>query len=145
MNHLNNLLIEGTLVVDPEVVAVAKDSNNKLVRFSVASNRVYVDKANNKQKETLFLTVIAWGSLADMCLKHLKKGTRGRFVGRLKMSKWETNSGERRSTYELVAQHIEFMRQDLDKKQKMANSTIVIEEKEGESDELSESSVVYTI
>ena len=73
MNHLNNLLIEGVLVVEPEIVAVAKESNNKLVKFSIASDRVYVDKEGNKQKETLFLPVIVWGSLAEMCLKHLHK------------------------------------------------------------------------
>ena len=35
MNHLNNLLIEGVLVVEPEIVAVAKESNNKLVVYNI--------------------------------------------------------------------------------------------------------------
>ena len=145
MNHLNNLLIEGVLVVDPEIVAIAKESNNKLVKFSIASDRVYVDKEGNKQKETLFLPVIVWGSLAEMCLKHLHKGIAARLVGRLKMNKWETQTGEKKSYIELVAQHIEYKKTYADKKSQKKEETIIFEEKEGESDSLSESTVVYRL
>ena len=145
MNHLNNLLIEGVLVVEPEIVAVAKESNNKLVKFSIASDRVYVDKEGNKQKETLFLPVIVWGSLAEMCLKHLHKGITARLVGRLKMNRWETQAGEKRSYIELVAQHIEYKRANADKRSPKKEETVIFEEKEGESDSLSESTVVYRL
>lgn len=141
MNHLNNLLIEGVLVIDPETVAIAKETKNKLVKFSIASDRIYVDREGIKQKETLFLPVLVWGSLAEMCLTHLHKGITTRLVGRLKMNKWETAAGEKRTTIELVAQHVEYKKYTNKRKEE----TIVMDEKEGESDALSESVVLYRI
>ena len=141
MNHLNNLLIEGVLVMDPETIALAKESKSKLVKFSIASDRIYIDKEGIKQKDTLFLPVLVWGSLADMCLSHLSKGIIVRLVGRLKMNRWETTAGEKRTSIELIAQHVEYKKYTNKKKEE----TVVMEEKEGESDTLSESIVLYRI
>lgn len=141
MNHLNNLLIEGVLVMDPETIALAKESKSKLVKFSIASDRIYIDKEGIKQKDTLFLPVLVWGSLADMCLSHLSKGITVRLVGRLKMNRWETTAGEKRTSIELIAQHVEYKKHTNKKKEE----TVVMEEKEGESDTLSESIVLYRI
>ena len=126
MNHLNNLLIEGTLITNPEVIAL--NNENRLVLFSIASDRVFIDMEGKKQKETLFLPVVSWGSLADLCLNHLEKGITVRIVGRIRKNSEANN-------IELLAQHIEFKRCATKKYQK-EKETIVFEEKEGESDSL---------
>lgn len=144
MNHLNNLLIEGILVADPEIIAVAGENKTMMVKFVIASDRIYFDKEKKKQKETLFLPALAWGSLAELCMKHLSKGLSVRVVGRLRQSRWETLSGEKRTSFEAVAQHIEFRRSRNDRTSS-EKETVVFEEKEGESDNISESMVIYKI
>lgn len=126
MNHLNNLLIEGILITNPEIVAT--NNENKLVLFSIASNREFIDMEGKKQKETLFLPVVAWGNNAELCLTHLEKGITVRIVGRIRNNSEENN-------IELLAQHIEFKRYATNKSHKK-EEMIVFEEKEGESDSL---------
>lgn len=101
MDNLNNLLIDGTLITNPEIVVA--NNGNRLVKFSIASNRVFVDTEGNKQKEVLFLPVVAYGSLAELCLKHIAKGITVRIAGRIRNNPEENN-------LELLAQHIEFKR-----------------------------------
>lgn len=133
MDHLNSLLIDGTLITNPEVVAT--NNENRLVKFSIASDRVFIDTEGNKQKETLFLPVVAYGSLAGLCINHLEKEITVRIAGRLKMARWKTTAGEERTNIELIAQHVEFKR-CATQMSKKKEETIVFEEKEGESDSL---------
>ena len=109
MNHLNSLLIEGVLVNDPEIVARVKATPDvKLVKFSIANDYFYVGSDGEKKKDTLFLPVQVWGSLADKCLDKMKKGMTTRCVGKLKMNSWEGEAGDKHSVVELVAKHIEY-------------------------------------
>lgn len=110
MNHINNILIEGNLVAEPELVAIAKGSESKMVKFTIASNRSYCDKDGKWQKEVLYLPIVLWGKLADNALAYMSQGMETRVVGRLRQSRWESAEGEKRSQIELVAQHLEFRR-----------------------------------
>lgn len=133
MDHLNNLLIDGTLITNPEVVAT--NNENRLVKFAIASESLFIDTEGNKQKEIPFLSVATRGSLADLCLNRLGKGITVRIVGRLTIARWRTAAGEKRTSIELLAQHVEYKR-CATQKSKKKEETIVFEEKEGESDSL---------
>lgn len=138
MNQLNNVILEGTLINDPEVVATSSITKSRLVKFTVANDRYYKDSSGNNKQETLFLVVQCWGELGEKCLMRIHKGMIVRTVGRLMMCRWENKNGEKKSTIEIVCSHIEY-RSPKTKDGKME----VIEDNKKESDLLGETTVLY--
>jgi single-strand DNA-binding protein len=99
MANDTTITVVGNLTTDPDLrftpAGVAK------VKFTVASTPRVFDKATNEYKdgEPLFLTCTAWRELAEHAAESLRKGTRVVVTGRLRLSKWETDEGEKRSAY----------------------------------------------
>lgn len=101
-----SLTIVGNLTADPELryttngVAIAK--------FTVAQTPRMFDKESNSYKdgEPLFLTCTAWRELAENVAESLTKGARVVVTGRLKLSRWETPEGEKRSAYGLDVEDV---------------------------------------
>ena len=86
MNNLNSIILEGNVSIAPRLVASSSLDGSKLAVFNIATNRYYRDKGNNTQKETFFIEILCWGSLADGCIKNLELGSNVRVNGRLKIS-----------------------------------------------------------
>jgi len=74
-----------------------------MARFTVASTPRVFDRATGEYKdgEALFLTCTAWREMAEHAAESLSRGTRVVVVGRLRLSRWETEEGEKRSAYGL--------------------------------------------
>lgn len=104
MNNLNSVLIEGNLVRDPERFDY---NGGTMARFGIGVNRYYRNAAKEPVKETSFITIQAWGALAEGCCKYLRKGRGVRVVGRLKQIRWLEN-GLARDRHVIVAEHVEF-------------------------------------
>jgi len=85
MNNLNQVLIEGNLVRDPDYKG-----------------------SNGMEKEVSFFDVETWAKLAEACNEKGKKGRGCRVVGRLKQDRWYDNEGKQRSKVVIVAEHVEF-------------------------------------
>lgn len=79
-----------------------------LAKFTVASTPRVLDKASGEYRDgdPLFLTCTAWRELAEHAAESLRKGTRVVVVGRLRLSRWETDEGEKRSAYGLDVDEI---------------------------------------
>jgi single-strand DNA-binding protein len=52
---------------------------------------------------TEWFSVVAWGSLAEICNQHLAKGRRVYIEGELRTRGWEQPAGKRRFRTELIA------------------------------------------
>jgi single-strand DNA-binding protein len=105
MSNLNQILIEGNLVKNPELRHTPKGT--PVCTFSVASNRFY--KQNDEfQKEVSFFDVTAWTDLAKNCADRLKKGRGVRVIGRLQQDRWQDTEGKQRSKIYIVADHVIF-------------------------------------
>ena len=144
MNHLNSLLIEGVMVNNPEIVARVKATPDvKLVKFTIANDYYYVGADGSKKKDTLFLPVQVWGTLAEKCLNQMKKGMTTRCGGKLKMSTWEDESGEKHSIIELIAKHIEY--RSPRKGNLEVLEVVEEEEREGKDESVGEAPVFYVI
>ncbi len=139
MNQLNNIILEGTLINEPEVVAKSAVTNSRLVKFTIANDRFYKDVNGNSKQETLFLVIQCWGELGEKALATIHKGMVVRTVGRLMMCRWESKTGEKRSTVEIVCNHIEYRLNNRNKESRLE----VIEDEKKEADVLSESTVLY--
>lgn len=105
-SDLNRVLMIGRLVRDPELRHTP--SGTAVASFSIASNRSYT--ANNEKKEqTSFFNCVAWGKLGELIVEYCKKGHRVGLEGRLQQRSWDDQSGNKRSTVEIVADNIQFL------------------------------------
>ncbi len=138
MNQLNNIILEGTLINEPEVVAKSTITQSRLVKFTIANERYYKDVNGETKKEVLYLVIQCWGELGEKALTNIHKGMIVRTVGRLMMCRWENKAGEKRSTIEIVCNHIEY-RTNRNKDAKLE----IIEDTNKEADNLSDTTVLY--
>ena len=104
MNHLNSILLEGNITTNPSTKW--EDNDTLISRFTIASDRFYKDGEGNWQKNTLFMTVLCRGEIANFVEEELTKGMKVRVVGRIKAT-MRFKDGVQYPTFEIVAQHIQ--------------------------------------
>lgn len=97
----NKVQLIGYLGVDPEVKTT--ESNKLLVNLSIATTERYKDRNGEKQENTQWHRVVAWGKTAEIAEKFLKKGSRIGLVGRLSNRSYEDKEGEKKYITEVVA------------------------------------------
>lgn len=96
--------IIGNLTADPEL----KYTGDGMARlsFSVASTHYYTDSKGEKQERVSFLNVTCWRYTAEDAARVLEKGIGVMVSGRLEQRSWEADDGTKRSTVEIVADHV---------------------------------------
>ncbi len=100
--NLNKVFLIGRLAADPE--SRTTQSGQMVVTIRLATNRVWNNRATGeKQEQVEFHTVIAWGGLADVISKYLRKGQLALFEGRLQTRTWQGQDGVKRYRTEIVA------------------------------------------
>ncbi len=107
MANLNKVFLIGRLTRDPELSHT--NGGTPFTRFTIAVNRPYRDKSGNWQEETSFIDIVVWGDAADRAVSRFNKGSEIVVEGRLRQSSWETESGERRSKLEVVADRVQLL------------------------------------
>ena len=95
------ITVVGNLVDDPELRFTP--SGAAVAKFRVASTPRTFDRQTNEWKdgESLFLTCSVWRQAAENVAESLQRGMRVIVQGRLKQRTYETNTGEKRTVYEL--------------------------------------------
>lgn len=104
MTDFNQAIVLGNLTKDPEMRYTP--NGQAVISFSVATNRRWVNQAGEKQEDTEFHNIVAWGKLAEICNQILYKGRKLLVVGRLKTRNWEGQDGIKRYSTEIIADHI---------------------------------------
>ena len=108
MANLNKVFIIGNLTRDPELRYIP--SGSAVATFTVAVNRVFKSQTGEKKEQVSFIRVVVWGRRAEVCGEYLSKGSPVFVEGRLQSRDWETQDGQKRSTTEVVADNIQFLR-----------------------------------
>tara|TARA_R110002020_G_scaffold11573_1_gene43380 strand:+ start:382 stop:795 length:414 start_codon:yes stop_codon:yes gene_type:complete len=103
MSDLNEVVISGRLTRDAELRQTP--SGTAVTDIIVASNRIW-SKDSDKQEEATFVDVTIWGRQAESLAQYLTKGRHVMLTGRLKLNKWETEEGDRRSKLTVVAEKV---------------------------------------
>jgi single-strand DNA-binding protein len=99
----NRIVLVGNLTRDPEIRYV--DGGGKAVtKFALAINRR--TKAGD---EAMFIDIVAWDRLGEICNQYLKKGMSALVEGRLAIRKYETKEGEKRTAVEVVASDMQML------------------------------------
>lgn len=107
MATLNKVLLIGNLTRDPELRYVP--SGTAVATFSIAVNRTFTDQTGQKREDTCYIRVIVWGRRAEVCGEYLTKGRLVFVEGRLQSRNWEDSNGQKRSTFEVVANDVQFL------------------------------------
>ena len=102
---LNKCMIIGNLGRDPEMRYTP--SGQAVTQFTVAVNRNYKDQQGERQEETEWFRIVAWGQQAEFAAEYLRKGAKVYIEGRLQTRQWEGQDGQKRYTTELVANTIQ--------------------------------------
>jgi single-strand DNA-binding protein len=98
----NRADIVGNVTKDPEMRTTT--NGHKVLTIGVATNERWKDKASGEMKEkSEFHNVVVWGELAEEVASHVKKGNRVFVCGRVQTRSWETQSGAKRTTTEVIA------------------------------------------
>jgi single-strand DNA-binding protein len=108
MASFNRVLLMGNLTRDPELRYIP--SGAAVTSFSMAMNRIYKSQTGEKKEEVCFTRVVVWGRMAEVCAEYLKKGAPVFVEGRLQSRSWDGPDGQKRSTLEVVALNIQFLR-----------------------------------
>ncbi|KKR03846.1 MAG: Single-stranded DNA-binding protein [Parcubacteria group bacterium GW2011_GWF2_39_13b] len=103
--NFNKAIVLGRLTRDPEQRALP--SGQAVVNFSIATSRFYKDNSGAKQTSTDFHNIVAFGKLADICARYLKKGGLVLVEGRIQTRSWQDKDNNRRSRTEIVMESMQ--------------------------------------
>ena len=95
----NSVQLIGRLGNDPEVRSF--DSGKTMATFSIATNEVYYDNKGDRQENTQWHNVVAWGKKTQIIEKYLKKGSEIAMEGKLINRSYETKEGDQRYVTEV--------------------------------------------
>ncbi|MBI4837156.1 MAG: single-stranded DNA-binding protein [Candidatus Portnoybacteria bacterium] len=103
--NFNKAIILGRLTRDPESKTLP--SGQPVVNFGLATSRFYTDKAGSKQSVTEFHNVVAFGRIAEICARYLKKGGLTLVEGRIQTRSWQDKDGNKRNRTEIIAESMQ--------------------------------------
>lgn len=102
---LNKVILIGRLTRDPELRYT--QAGVPVVSFSIAVDRPFTGQSG--ERETDFIDITAWRKLAETCANHLGKGRLVAVEGSLRVRSYETNDGQKRKAWEVVADNVQFL------------------------------------
>jgi single-strand DNA-binding protein len=95
----NKVQLIGNIGQDPEIKTT--ENGKKLARFSIATNEVYRAPSGEKVDETQWHSLVAWGKLADLAEKLLRKGKEVAVEGKLIHRNYMDKEGRKRYVTEV--------------------------------------------
>ena len=94
---MNKVILAGRLVRDPELRYT--QTGKAVVSFSLAVNRRF----NHNQEQTVdFIPIVVWDKLAEVCSKHLFKGSQVLIKGRIQIRSYDAQDGSKRYVKEEI-------------------------------------------
>lgn len=102
---LNHIVLMGRLGRDPELRQT--QSGTPVASFTLAVDRDFKDKATG-DRATDWINVVAWRTTAEFVSRYFTKGRMAVVDGRLQMRDWTDKEGKKRTTSEVVAEHVYF-------------------------------------
>ncbi|MEK7538547.1 MAG: single-stranded DNA-binding protein [Patescibacteria group bacterium] len=104
--YLNKAIVYGNLTRDPEMKALP--SGIKVTSFSLATNRVWKDKAGTKQESVDYHNIVLFGKLAELAAQYLKRGASVLVEGRMQTRSWDDKDGSKKYRTEVIGDSMQF-------------------------------------
>lgn len=125
---LNKVILTGRMTAKPELKTTT--SGVSVTSFSLAVQRNF--KNGNGEYDTDFLNCVAWRNQAEFITKYFDKGQLITVVGSLTSRRYEDNSGNKRTAFEVVVDEAMFAESKAQGDNKADNSNMQFEEIEEE-------------
>ena len=103
---LNHIVLMGRLTRDPELRRTG--SGIAVASFSLAVDRDFGSSANNGEKETDFIDIVAWRNTAEFVSKYFSKGRLIGIDGSIQTRNYEDKNGNKRTATEIVTDNVFF-------------------------------------
>jgi len=105
--YLNKVTLYGNLTRDPELRALP--SGGQVATFGLATNRNFKDKNGERQEQTEFHNIVAFGRTAEVIGQYFKKGRPIYVEGRIQTRSWDDKAtGEKKYRTEIVLENFQF-------------------------------------
>ena len=82
------------------------ENGKKVARLSMATNEHYKNSKGEKQTDTNWHTIVAWGKTAEIIEKYVEKGKQIVIEGKLTSRSYEDKEGDKRYVTEVVISEI---------------------------------------
>ena len=102
---LNRIVLIGRLTRDPELRFT--QSGVAVCSFTLAVDRNF--KSASGERETDFIDIVVWRQQGENCANYLSKGKLAAVDGQLRTRTYETQDGQKRKAFEVVADNVRFL------------------------------------
>lgn len=102
--HVNKVELVGYAGMDAEVREVRKGM--RVARFSLATQNNYKNKAGEWVSTTTWHRIVLWNDNADIAARAVRKGSKVSVIGSINHKTYETGSGEKRTSVEILARNV---------------------------------------
>ena len=103
----NKVIIAGRLTREPQMKYLG--SGNAFCAWGMAVNRYYNDNNGERQQETCFIDIKAFGRQAEIVGQSVTKGNPLFVEGRLSFYQYETEDGEKRNKLSVIAERVQLL------------------------------------
>jgi len=100
----NKVQLIGNVGQEPTITNL--ESGKKVARLSLATNENYKNSQGQKQTDTNWHMLVAWGKTAEIIEKYVTKGKEIAVEGKLTSRSYETSEGEKRTVTEVVVNEL---------------------------------------
>lgn len=107
MRGINKVILIGNLTRDPELKQM--EGGRALCKVGLATNESYKKKDGEKVEKAEFHNLTAWGPLADVMGKYLRKGAPIYVEGKLQTRKWQDADGKDRWSTDVVVNEMQML------------------------------------
>lgn len=107
MSSVNKIILVGRLGRDVETRFTG--GGQAVSNFSLATDESYTDKSGAKQKKVQWHSIVAWGKLAEICQKFLKKGSLVYVEGKLQSREYEDRGGQKKKVFEVTINEMKML------------------------------------
>lgn len=84
-------------------------SGSPVCSFKIACSEKYKDASGNMQENTEWVSIVAWGKLAEICGKYLQKGSKVYVEGSINTRKWQDKTGNDRYSTEIKVREMKML------------------------------------
>lgn len=104
---VNKVILIGRVGRDPEVRYTS--SGSPVATFSLATDESFKSRNGEQQQHTEWHRIVAWSKLAEICGEYLTKGKQVYIEGSIRSRQWEDQSGNKRTSYEIIARNMQML------------------------------------
>ena len=104
---VNKVILLGNLGKDPDLRYTP--SGKAVATFSLATNERWTSQDGQKQENTTWHNIVAWGKQAETMKEYLTKGRQVYIEGRIANRSYEDKEGNKKSISEVVVQSFSFV------------------------------------